>query len=324
MQLFTEDPGFVIIRTKGGTSTPVAFFPDSLKNEAAAAGKDEVEFLRALMQSFNLQECTIVPAQVNSKGGFVFCPTGTAEGRFLRADHPRSLLVSHLDGAPITRAVQGSLNDTFGPFTDLDQNLALLSEEALEVAGVVHKARRFGMLDRSPVDGKHALEKLIMEMGDFEAVKRILLRHGLMTEAQLEAAVDDKVKRLQKWYKFPKAPNRVAPYGDGLTGLSKAELARVILTEMFKCVSNVDGTYSNERESFHPASIMNDAEETIRLLDRWILTADWSMVREGGLPTACVRLAPTGEFEAEASHLNPALAVAIACLRAHRASVKVE
>ena len=87
-------------------------------------------------------------------------------------------------------------------YTDVDQNLTILSEECAEVIQVAAKVRRFGIDDYHPKEQQTNRALLQQELGDILAMIDILKANGILTDIGLEDAKKRKLGKLGGWYKF--------------------------------------------------------------------------------------------------------------------------
>jgi len=77
--------------------------------------------------------------------------------------------------------------------------LDILQEECAEVIQNVSKCRRFG-LDNVYLNGTGTQrENLVKEIGDVVAMIDLLKEHGVVTDAEIDAAKQNKFNKLRKW-----------------------------------------------------------------------------------------------------------------------------
>ena len=77
--------------------------------------------------------------------------------------------------------------------------LDILQEECAEVIQNVSKCRRFG-LDNVYLNGTGTQrENLVKEIGDVVAMIDLLKEHGVVTDAEIEVAKQNKFNKLRKW-----------------------------------------------------------------------------------------------------------------------------
>ena len=82
--------------------------------------------------------------------------------------------------------------------------LDILQEECAEVIQNVSKCRRFG-LNNVYLNGEGTQrENLVKEIGDVVAMIDLLRDHGILTDAELEVAKQNKFNKLRKWSKIYK------------------------------------------------------------------------------------------------------------------------
>jgi|TARA_R110000868_G_C10648618_1_gene744748 NTP pyrophosphatase (non-canonical NTP hydrolase) len=80
--------------------------------------------------------------------------------------------------------------------------LDILQEECAEVIQNVSKCRRFG-LNNVYLNGEGTQrENLVKEIGDVVAMIDLLRDHGILTDAELEVAKQNKFNKLRKWSKI--------------------------------------------------------------------------------------------------------------------------
>jgi NTP pyrophosphatase (non-canonical NTP hydrolase) len=80
--------------------------------------------------------------------------------------------------------------------------LDILQEECAEVIQNVSKCRRFG-LDNVYLNGTGTQrENLVKEIGDVVAMIDLLKEHGVVTDAEIEVAKQNKFNKLRKWSKI--------------------------------------------------------------------------------------------------------------------------
>jgi NTP pyrophosphatase (non-canonical NTP hydrolase) len=79
--------------------------------------------------------------------------------------------------------------------------LRILQEECAEVIQIVSKIQRFGLYSSNPfdLDAKTNLDLLHVEVGDVQALIKLLTDRGVLSEEKLSDAVDRKLKKLPKF-----------------------------------------------------------------------------------------------------------------------------
>jgi hypothetical protein len=81
----------------------------------------------------------------------------------------------------------------------VEEILDILQEECAEVIQNVSKCRRFG-LDNVYLNGTGTQrDELVKEIGDVVAMIELLKEHGVVTEAELAVAKQNKFNKLRKW-----------------------------------------------------------------------------------------------------------------------------
>jgi len=81
----------------------------------------------------------------------------------------------------------------------VEEILDILQEECAEVIQNVSKCRRFG-LDNVYLNGTGTQrENLVKEIGDVVAMIDLLKEHGVVTDAEIDAAKQNKFNKLRKW-----------------------------------------------------------------------------------------------------------------------------
>lgn len=84
----------------------------------------------------------------------------------------------------------------------INEILDILQEECAEVIQSVSKCRRFG-LDNLYLNGTGTQrENLVKEIGDVVAMIDLLKEHGVVTEAEIDTAKQNKFNKLRKWSKI--------------------------------------------------------------------------------------------------------------------------
>ena len=82
-----------------------------------------------------------------------------------------------------------------------DEALNLLQEECAEIIQIISKIRRFGFDGYHPNDSLRStnIELLHSEMGDYEAIKRILIDRLIVGDDIINTHADRKVEKLRKY-----------------------------------------------------------------------------------------------------------------------------
>jgi NTP pyrophosphatase (non-canonical NTP hydrolase) len=81
----------------------------------------------------------------------------------------------------------------------VEEILDILQEECAEVIQNVSKCRRFG-LDNVYLNGTGTQrENLVKEIGDVLAMIELLQEHGVVTEAEITIAKQNKFNKLKQW-----------------------------------------------------------------------------------------------------------------------------
>ena len=81
----------------------------------------------------------------------------------------------------------------------IQQILDILQEECAEVIQNISKCRRFG-LDNEYLKGSGTQrEQLAKEIGDMLAMVELLKEHGVITQAELDLAKQNKFVKLHQW-----------------------------------------------------------------------------------------------------------------------------
>ena len=81
----------------------------------------------------------------------------------------------------------------------VEEILDILQEECAEVIQNVSKCRRFG-LDNVYLNGTGTQrENLVKEIGDVVAMIELLKEHGVVTDAEIDLAKQNKFNKLRKW-----------------------------------------------------------------------------------------------------------------------------
>jgi NTP pyrophosphatase (non-canonical NTP hydrolase) len=75
----------------------------------------------------------------------------------------------------------------------------ILQEEAAEVIQAVSKCSRFGIDNYKPGKPKTNREHLEEELGDLLAMVDIMLDKGIVSQAKLDEAKENKKYKLKKW-----------------------------------------------------------------------------------------------------------------------------
>ena len=81
----------------------------------------------------------------------------------------------------------------------VEEILDILQEECAEVIQNVSKCRRFG-LDSVYLNGTGTQrDELVKEIGDVVAMIELLQEHGVVTDAEIDLAKQNKFNKLRKW-----------------------------------------------------------------------------------------------------------------------------
>ena len=81
----------------------------------------------------------------------------------------------------------------------VEEILDILQEECAEVIQNVSKCRRFG-LNNVYLNGTGTQrENLVKEIGDVVAMIELLKEHGVVTDAEIDLAKQNKFNKLRKW-----------------------------------------------------------------------------------------------------------------------------
>ena len=83
-----------------------------------------------------------------------------------------------------------------------EEALGILQEECAEVIVEVSKIRRFGLDTVHHKTGQSHKEMLSLEVGDVLAMVDILLEQGILVQAELDVAKQNKKDKLRKWSKI--------------------------------------------------------------------------------------------------------------------------
>jgi hypothetical protein len=83
-----------------------------------------------------------------------------------------------------------------------EEALGILQEECAEVIVEVSKIRRFGLNTVHYKTGENHRDMLTLEVGDVLAMVDILLEQGVLTQAELDVAKQNKKDKLRKWSKI--------------------------------------------------------------------------------------------------------------------------
>jgi NTP pyrophosphatase (non-canonical NTP hydrolase) len=90
-----------------------------------------------------------------------------------------------------------SLGNVMG---DIDKEILLITqEECAEVSQAISKVFRFGMDDCHPVTKIANREHLEEEIGDLMCMIDLLIDHGVVSEAAVMTAKQEKYHKLQQW-----------------------------------------------------------------------------------------------------------------------------
>ena len=84
----------------------------------------------------------------------------------------------------------------------IEEALGILQEECAEVIVEVSKIRRFGLDTVHQKTGQNHKEMLSLEVGDVLAMVDILLEQGVLVQAELDVAKQNKKDKLRKWSKI--------------------------------------------------------------------------------------------------------------------------
>lgn len=93
-------------------------------------------------------------------------------------------------------------------FTNENENLEILAEELSEIVEICAKAGiikskiiRFGLDDCHPdMPGVTNRERLELELGHLEAMKKILVANGTITQVGIDNGKAHKLEKLGRWY----------------------------------------------------------------------------------------------------------------------------
>jgi NTP pyrophosphatase (non-canonical NTP hydrolase) len=80
--------------------------------------------------------------------------------------------------------------------------MLILQEECAEVSQAVSKCFRFGMTDCYPGTNTSNRDRLEEEIGDLLAMIALLEQAGVITEAGLHTAFNNKIAKLKRWSKI--------------------------------------------------------------------------------------------------------------------------
>jgi NTP pyrophosphatase (non-canonical NTP hydrolase) len=81
----------------------------------------------------------------------------------------------------------------------VEEILDILQEECAEVIQSVSKCRRFGMDNRYLNGAGTQRDELVKEIGDVVAMVELLKQHGVVTDAEIDLAKQNKFNKLRKW-----------------------------------------------------------------------------------------------------------------------------
>jgi NTP pyrophosphatase (non-canonical NTP hydrolase) len=82
----------------------------------------------------------------------------------------------------------------------IDSEILLITqEECAEVSQAISKVFRFGMEDSHPVTGINNREHLEEELGDLLCMIELLIENGVVSEAALMTAKNEKLNKLMTW-----------------------------------------------------------------------------------------------------------------------------
>jgi len=86
----------------------------------------------------------------------------------------------------------------------IEEALGILQEECAEVIVEVSKIRRFGLDSADYNSGMTQTHRvsLMKEVGDVLAMVDILLKQGVVAQADLDTAKQNKIDKLRKWSKI--------------------------------------------------------------------------------------------------------------------------
>ncbi len=84
---------------------------------------------------------------------------------------------------------------------DENLNLEILAEEAAEIIHIKSKCIRFGIDDVYPERGMSNRKALGMEIGNLLAMLKILTDNGTISFDDLEEGYNEKLEKLEKWYR---------------------------------------------------------------------------------------------------------------------------
>jgi NTP pyrophosphatase (non-canonical NTP hydrolase) len=80
--------------------------------------------------------------------------------------------------------------------------MLILQEECAEVTQAVSKCFRFGLAECYPGTDTTNRDRLEEEIGDLLAMIALLEQAGVVSEAGLHAAFDNKIAKLKRWSKI--------------------------------------------------------------------------------------------------------------------------
>jgi NTP pyrophosphatase (non-canonical NTP hydrolase) len=81
----------------------------------------------------------------------------------------------------------------------VNEILDILQEECAEVIQSVSKCRRFGLNNRYLNGAGTQRDELVKEIGDVVAMIELLMEHGVVTDAEIDLAKQNKFNKLRKW-----------------------------------------------------------------------------------------------------------------------------